>query len=139
MEVVSSRKTTRLLSEINVVPLVDVMLVLLVIFMVTAPMLVQGVDVALPKTKSVAVATPEDSLVLTITKEREIYINRFPIQLKELKAKLTKLMEARSGKELLFRADEQVPYGIVMEVMAEVRNAGVTQLGMITQPLETKP
>lgn len=127
------------MSEINVIPLVDIMLVLLVIFMVTAPMLVQGVDVAVPKTKSVPVATPEDSLVLTITKEREIYINRLPIELKDLRGKLTKLMEARSGKELLFKADEQVPYGVVMEVMAEVRSAGVSQLGMITQPLDARP
>src|SRR3972149_3249658 len=139
MEVLNNRKPGRLMAEINVTPLVDVMLVLLIIFMVTAPMLVQGVDVALPKTRSVSVATPEDSLVLTITKEKEIYVNRFPIQLKDLRGKLTKLMEARSGKELLFRADEQVPYGAVMEVMAEVRSAGVTQLGMITQPPEARP
>jgi biopolymer transport protein TolR len=130
------RKAGRLMSEINVTPFVDVMLVLLIIFMVTAPMMVQGVDVELPKTKSTTVKTAEDSLVLTINQQREIYINRLPIELKDLKQKLLRLMEARSEKELLFRADEQVPYGVVMEVMAEVRSAGINQLGMITQPPE---
>ncbi len=124
------------MSEINVTPFVDVMLVLLIIFMVTAPMMVQGVDIELPRTKTTTVKTAEDSLVLTINKERQVYINRLPIELKDLKKKLIRLMEARAKKELLFRADEQVPYGMVMEVMAEVRAAGINQLGMITQPLE---
>lgn len=124
------------MSEINVTPFVDVMLVLLIIFMVTAPMMVQGVDIELPRTKTTTVKTAEDSLVLTINKERQVYINRLPIELKDLKKKLIRLMEARAKKELLFRADKQVPYGMVMEVMAEVRAAGINQLGMITQPLE---
>ena len=124
------------MSEINVTPFVDDMMVLLIIFMVTAPMMVQGVDIELPRTKTTTVKTAEDSLVLTINKERQVYINRLPIELKDLKKKLIRLMEARAKKELLFRADEQVPYGMVMEVMAEVRAAGINQLGMITQPLE---
>ncbi len=134
--VADQRKPGRLMSEINVTPFVDVMLVLLIIFMVTAPMMVQGVDIELPRTKTTTVKTAEDSLVLTINKERQVYINRLPIELKDLKKKLIRLMEARAKKELLFRADEQVPYGMVMEVMAEVRSAGINQLGMITQPLE---
>ena len=134
--VADQRKPGRLMSEINVTPFVDVMLVLLIIFMVTAPMMVQGVDIELPRTKTTTVKTAEDSLVLTINKERQVYINRLPIELKDLKKKLIRLMEARAKKELLFRADEQVPYGMVMEVMAEVRAAGINQLGMITQPLE---
>ncbi|MEE8448399.1 MAG: protein TolR [Thermodesulfobacteriota bacterium] len=134
--VADQRNSARLMSEINVTPFVDVMLVLLIIFMVTAPMMVQGVDIELPRTKTTTVKTAEDSLVLTINKERQVYINRLPIELKDLKKKLIRLMEARAKKELLFRADEQVPYGMVMEVMAEVRAAGIKQLGMITQPLE---
>lgn len=133
----NTRSEQAAMSEINVTPLVDVMLVLLIIFMVTAPMLVQGVDVELPKTKTTVVTTPEDSLVLTITREEHLFINRFPIEMKDLKGKLSRLMEQRKQKELLFRADKRVPYGFVVEVMAEVRSAGITQLGMITEPFES--
>ncbi len=139
MDVVRSRRRGRLMAEINVTPFVDVMLVLLVIFMVTAPMLVQGVDVKLPQAKTTLVSTPEDSLVLTITSDRQIYINRFPIELKDLKVKLSRLMEERGRSELMFRADRRVPYGVVVKVMAEVRRAGVNQLGMITEPLDLEP
>lgn len=136
MEAGASGQPGRLMAEINVIPLVDIMLVLLVIFMVTAPMLVQGIDVDLPRTKASLVKTEEDALVLTVTKDREIFINRYPVELKELQNKLKRLMEARANKELLFKADQAVPYGVVVEVMAEVRSAGINQLGMITQPLE---
>lgn len=128
------------MAEINVTPFVDVMLVLLVIFMITAPMLFQGVDVELPKARTTVISTPEDSLVLTITRNGQIYINRLPVEMKDLRKKLARLMEERGDKELLFRADKDVPYGFVVQVMAEVRSAGIDQLGMITEPLEnSKP
>jgi biopolymer transport protein TolR len=124
------------LAEINVTPLVDVMLVLLIIFMVTAPMLSMGIDVNLPRVKSKSVDVTEEKLVLTISESKEIFLNKTKLQLAELNPKLEAIFANRIDREVFLRADKNVPYGFVVEVMAEVRKAGVDKLGMITEPPE---
>ena len=124
------------LSEINVTPLVDVMLVLLIIFMVTAPMLSMGIDVNLPRVKSKTIDVNEEKLVLTINKDGEIFINRTKIPKDELKVKLEAIFSARIDKEIFLRADKSVAYGFVVEVMSEIRKAGIDKLGMVTETPE---
>ena len=124
------------LAEINVTPLVDVMLVLLIIFMVTAPMLSMGIDVNLPRVKSKSLDIAEEKLVLTISDSQEIYLNKNKLPLEELQSKLTAIFSNRIDREIFLRADKTVPYGFVVEVMSEVRKAGVDKLGMITEPPE---
>jgi biopolymer transport protein TolR len=124
------------MSEINVTPLVDVMLVLLIIFMVTAPMLSMGIDVNLPRVKSKSVDVTEEKLVLTISEAKEIYLNKTKMQLGELNSKLEAIFSNRIDREVFLRADKNVPYGFVVEVMSEIRKAGVDKLGMITEPPE---
>jgi biopolymer transport protein TolR len=128
----------RPMAEINVTPLVDVMLVLLVIFMVTAPMLQTGIDVNLPKVAAKSVDVAEEKVVLTINASRELFINRRPLGLPELGVKLQSIFAQRIDREVYMRADRSVPYGFVVEVMAEIRKAGVDKLGMITEPLEER-
>lgn len=124
------------LAEINVTPLVDVMLVLLIIFMVTAPMLSMGIDVNLPRVKAKSVDVAEEKLVLTVNETREIFLNKTKMTLGELKPKLEAIFSNRIDREIFLRADKNVPYGFVVEVMSEVRKAGVDKLGMITEPPE---
>jgi len=124
-----------LLSDINVTPLVDVMLVLLIIFMVTAPMMMHGVKVDLPRTESKNIKTEEDPLLLTITKKGDIFIEEYKVDYKDLKGKLEKIFANRASKELLLQADKEVAYGVVMRAMAQVKEAGITKVGMITKPL----
>ena len=124
------------MAEINVTPLVDVMLVLLIIFMVTAPMLSMGIDVNLPRVKSKSVDVTEEKLVLTISEAKEIFLNKTKLPLGELNSKLEAIFSNRIDREVFLRADKNVPYGFVVEVMSEVRKAGVDKLGMITEPPE---
>ena len=124
------------MAEINVTPLVDVILVLLIIFMVTAPMLQMGIDVNLPKVKSKSIDVAEEKLVLTITNAKEIFINKNRISLTDLRTKLEAIFTSRIDREIFMRADKSIPYGFVIEVMSEVRKAGVDKLGMITEPPE---
>jgi biopolymer transport protein TolR len=124
----------RPLADINVTPLVDVVLVLLIIFMVTAPMLQMGIDVNLPRVKSNSIDVAEEKLVLTISNAKEIYINKYQTSLPKLNAKLQSIFANRIDREIFMRADRNVPYGFVVEVMSEVRKAGVDRLGMITEP-----
>jgi biopolymer transport protein TolR len=126
----------KLMADINVTPLVDVMLVLLIIFMVTAPMMTQGVDVNLPKTTTRYMKTQEDPLVLTINKKKEILLETHRLDLDGLDAKLQKIVENRKDKELLLRADKELPYGFVIEVVAAIKRAGIEKLGMVTEPLD---
>jgi biopolymer transport protein TolR len=132
------RKTypSKPMAEINVTPLVDVMLVLLIIFMVTAPMLSMGIDVNLPRVKSKSVDVTEEKLVLTISETKEIFLNKTKLPLGELNSKLEAIFSNRIDREIFLRADKNVPYGFVVEVMSEVRKAGVDKLGMITEPPE---
>jgi len=124
------------MSEINVTPLVDVMLVLLIIFMVTAPMLMQGVEVNLPQTTTKNIKTKEEPLMLTVNKEKEIFIEKHRIKLDNLEIKIQKIFENRRDKEILLRADKEVPYGFVIKVIAKVKQAGIDKLGMVTEPLD---
>jgi biopolymer transport protein TolR len=124
-----------LISDINITPLVDVMLVLLVIFMVTAPMLMHGVKVDLPRTESKSIKTEEDPLILSITKERLILIEDYKVESGALQEKLEKIFANRAVKEIFLQADKDVPYGYVIKVMSEVKEAGITKVGMITEPL----
>ncbi len=127
--------TPDLISDINVTPLVDVMLVLLVIFMVTAPMMMHGVKVDLPRTESKGIRTEEDPLVLSITKKRLIFIEDYEVQFDALGEKLKRIYAHRPVKEIFLQADKDVPYGFVITVMAQVREAGITKVGMITEPM----
>jgi biopolymer transport protein TolR len=122
------------LAEINVTPLVDVVLVLLIIFMVTAPMLQMGIDVNLPTVKAKSINVSEEKLVLTINSKQEIYLNEFKTTLPDLSTKLESIFKTRVDRELFMRADKEVPYGVVVQVMSEVRKAGIDKLGMITEP-----
>jgi biopolymer transport protein TolR len=124
------------MSDINVTPFVDVMLVLLVIFMVTAPMMMQGVDVALPETTSQPLVAKKENLIITINKKSEIYINNYQVTIDFLQEKLNKILEGRSNREVYLRADRDIPYGFVVRVMAEIKAGGVEKLGMVTEPIE---
>jgi biopolymer transport protein TolR len=126
------------MAEINVTPLVDVMLVLLIIFMVTAPMMQTGIDVNLPRVKAKSVDVTEEKLVLTINDAKEIFLNKTKMSLMDIGTKLEYIFASRIDREVFLRADRNVPYGFVVEVMAEVRKAGVDKLGMITEPPEEK-
>lgn len=126
----------RLMSDINVTPFVDVMLVLLIIFMVTAPMMVQGVDVVLPEVNAKPMVTEKENLTVTIDREANIYINDFQVRMDFLKEKLEKVLQGRTDREVFFRADKDVPYGVVVSVMAEIKAAGVEKLGMVTDPFD---
>ena len=126
----------RLMSDINVTPFVDVMLVLLVIFMVTAPMMMQGVDVTLPEATAKPLVAQKDNLIITVDKDGQVHINDFAVDTDFLKEKLAKILENRTDREVYFRADKSVPYGVVVKVMAEIKAAGVEKLGMVTVPVE---
>ena len=125
----------RLMSDINVTPFVDVMLVLLIIFMVTAPMMMQGVDVSLPKTTSEPLSSEEDHIVITIDSNNRIYINDYHVTLDFLKEKLIKIFQGRRDREVYLRADKGIPYGVVVHVMSEIKGAGIERLGMVTEPI----
>jgi len=123
------------MSDINVTPLVDVMLVLLIIFMVTAPLIQQGVKVDLPKTKAPNIDAASQKLVLTYTKDRHIYLGESEIPYAELREKLKTNDRLQHEKELYLHADRALPYGDVVDIMAILKEAGVENLGMITDPL----
>jgi biopolymer transport protein TolR len=133
-----SKQKRRFLADINVTPFVDVMLVLLVIFMVTAPMMQHGIDVSLPKVASKSLPAKEDVMVVTITAKKEIFLNESKIALKEFKEKFSKIMENRLNRDVFLKADQTVPYGLVVEVMAEIKKAGIERLGMVTSQFEEK-
>ena len=126
----------RLMSDINVTPFVDVMLVLLIIFMLTAPMMVQGVDVALPEVSATPMVTDKENLTVTIDRDANIYINDFQVRMDFLKDKLEKILAGKTDREVFFRADKDVSYGVVVSVMAEIKAAGVDKLGMVTDPFD---
>ena len=124
------------MADINVTPLVDVMLVLLIIFMVTAPMLTQGVDVNLPQASAKAMRSDEERLVITVDSNSRIFVGRQPIEFNRLGGVLKEIIARRTDRQVYFRADRTVPYGFVVKVIAEVRNSGIEKLGMVTEPLE---
>jgi biopolymer transport protein TolR len=126
------------MSQINVTPLVDVMMVLLVIFMVTAPMMQQGVQVNLPKADTKALAPKEDTLIVSVEKSGRTSINGSEIQGAQLKEKLSSMLAGRAKREVFLKADSAVPYGEVVRVMAQIKGAGVERLGMVTESPERK-
>ncbi len=128
----------RLVSEINVTPLVDVMLVLLIIFMITAPMMTQGLKVDLPQTTSKSLRQEEKPLVVTITKEGEISINNVPQVRALMVQELEKNYAVNSDQPIFLKADKSVAYGIVVNVMTDIKAAGFDKIGMITKPEEKK-
>ncbi len=129
-----------MVAEINVTPLVDVMLVLLIIFMVTAPMMTQGVDVKLPESSAPAIPSDDERLVVTVTQDRQVYINDNAVDIGELESKLGAITQNRGDRKGVFlRADETIPYGYVMQVMGSIRQAGIDQIGMVTEPSRSEP
>jgi biopolymer transport protein TolR len=126
------------MSDINVTPLVDVILVLLIIFMVTAPMMQQGIDVDLPQTTSQPIEGQEERLVITINANREVFVNQEKVDPLLLRRRLERTAAAKLNKEVLLRADRSVPYGFVVQTMAEIKNAGIEKLGMVTEPFEVR-
>lgn len=126
-----SNRSRSVLSEINVIPFVDVMLVLLIIFMVTAPLLQQGIDVDLPKAKGKDLPS-EERIILTIKKGGTIYMNENPVSITEMKHKLEAI--SKLNPNVFLRADRGVPYGFVVEVIGEIKEAGIERLGIVTEP-----
>jgi TolR protein len=131
----TSRHRTAM-SEINVTPLVDVMLVLLIIFMVTAPLLQQGIDVNLPQAKGKELP-PEERINIVIKKGGEIFMNDNPVSMTDMTKKLSAI--SRLNPNVFLKADKEVPYGMVVEVMGEIKESGIEKLGMITEPKVSIP
>jgi len=131
---IGGNNNKRFMSDINVTPLVDVMLVLLIIFMVTAPMMIQGVEVNLPKTTTKSIKSPEDPLILTVTKKGELFIENNRLTLETIEPKLKSILKYRRDKQVLLKADKDIPYGFVIQVISRVKRAGIDKLGMITEP-----
>ncbi len=130
-------RTQTSLAEINITPLVDVVLVLLVIFMLAAPVLQSGIEVAVPKTRSVKEIS-EQRLVVTITKSQAVYLGDRQINLHDLAAQLHQGNTDPSKQVIYLRADERVPFGVFATVMDSVKQAGITNISIVTQPLESR-
>ena len=127
-------KSGQLMSDINVTPFVDVMLVLLIIFMVTAPMMMQGMDVSLPEATAEPLESEKEHLIITLNTLNEVFINDFKVTVEGLGEKLTKILEGRAEREVFLKADKDISWGTVAQVMAEIKGAGVEKLGMVTEP-----
>ncbi len=136
MAFINSRgRTQTSLADINVTPLVDVVLVLLIIFMVTAPILQSGIEVAIPHTKTVKEIT-EERLVITIDRDQRVFLNNEPININQIGAQLHQKIRDPEGQSVFVRADENVPFGAFATVMDAVKQSGVTNVSIVTQPLE---
>jgi biopolymer transport protein TolR len=127
------------MAEINVTPMVDVMLVLLIIFMVTAPLISQGVAVALPQTKAQTLDVQENKLVLSLSRDKKIYLGQTEIAYAELRDKLVGNIRLRDDRQVYLHADRDLTYGFVVDIMAILKDAGVENLGMVTDPLQDRP
>jgi biopolymer transport protein TolR len=125
-------------SEINVTPLVDVMLVLLIIFMVSAPMMTTGVEIDLPKTRAPRMDLEEQKLILSIDKQQKVFLGEIEVPYDKLEDALTNNARLQQEKELYLQADETVPYGFVAKVMALIRRGGIDKVGLVTDPLASE-
>ena len=130
----SQNNNRAVMAEINVTPLVDVMLVLLVIFMVTAPMMQQGVQVNLPKADTKAMTPAEESVVVSVDKSGKVFIDKNEVPAGDLRKRLSDMFVTRAKKEVFLKADAGVPYGEVVRTMADIKGAGIERLGMVTEP-----
>lgn len=139
MGMLGSNSRKGLVADINVTPLVDVMLVLLIIFMVTAPMMTQGVDVELPETTARPLPQKEEPIIVTINDKGEIFLNKIKVDQSMLKQQLTAMADRARGKPIYLKADRKVAYGLVVSVMADIKESGFDKLGMITRPAEKRP
>ncbi len=128
------RRGHRAFSEINVTPLVDVMLVLLIIFMVTAPMMQQGIDVDLPDTTTQPLRIENEPTMLTVKKDGTVFLSTIEVPIADLEAKIAAIIEGDETREIYLRADTDAPYGVVAKAMAAARNAGAKSLGIVTEP-----
>lgn len=125
-----------MMAQINVTPLVDVMLVLLVIFMVTAPMMQQGVQVNLPKADTKGMNAQEDTVIVAVDRSGRTFINKDEVPSGDLRRRLTDMFATRTKKEVFLKADAGVPYGEVVRAMADIKGAGIERLGMVTEPTQ---
>lgn len=121
-------------AEINIIPLVDIMLVLLIIFMVAAPLMNDSVDVKLPKAKAKAAGVEEQSVILSVKKDEQIFLGKTAVPLGELNKRLGQMFQNRENKEIFIRADESVPHGFIIRVMANIQSAGVYKIAFLTDP-----
>ncbi len=131
----SNGRTQTAISDINVTPLVDVVLVLLIIFMVTAPVLQSGIEVSVPKTRTVKEIT-EERMVISINKQQRVFLGNDPININEIKSKLRQRIRDPQNQSVFIRADEDVPFGAFATVMDAVKGAGITNVSIVTQPLD---
>jgi biopolymer transport protein TolR len=131
-------RTQTSLSEINVTPFVDVVLVLLIIFMVTAPILQSGIEVSVPKTRTVKEIT-EERMVISIDKQQRVFLGNDPVNINEIGARLRKKIRDPQNQSIFLRADENVPFGAFATVMDAVKQAGITNVSIVTQPLQANP
>jgi len=127
-----------LMSQINVTPFVDVMLVLLIIFMVTAPMMMEGINVSLPEASSKPLVLEKKPLVISINPDNKIFISNFNVTVENLGEKLLKILDGKTNREVFLKADKNISYGMVVRVMSEIKGAGIENLGMVTIPISEK-
>lgn len=138
MEMMNGKNRRGLVSDINVTPLVDVMLVLLIIFMITAPMMTQGIDVDLPETTAKPLKQDEQPVIITLDKNGDIFLDRVKGNQAILRQELQNMAKKGTDRPVMLKADKEVPYGMVVTIMADVKEAGFDKLGMITQPPDEK-
>ena len=130
----SKNRRGSLLSEINVTPFVDVMLVLLIIFMVTAPMLQQGIDISLPQTKASGTQISKEPFILKIKKDKKIYIGNHSVPIDDLSEKLKALFEHKKDSAIYLQAEKTISYGVVAQALGEIKSSGISNVSLITQP-----
>ncbi len=132
------RRRRKSISDLNITNLVDVVFALLIIFMITAPMMTQGVQVDLPDAEAENVETPSDMIEVVVTERNEIYLNDQQVTLKSFRVEFNKLFAGNVETPVYVSADNEVPYGFVVRLISEVKNAGAVKLGFLTEPLESR-